>query len=102
MHRKALADAIEKARRADPEKEQAKEDADKVKALAAEKRIKNRKEYMDKKLEEKQKINRGEINDEEMFYWEGKSRIINLELTGMNTFAVTSNFLTPDGVISIL
>ena len=43
MHRKALADAIEKARRADPEKEAAKEDGEKIKALAAEKRIQNRK-----------------------------------------------------------
>ena len=45
MHRKALADNIEKARRADPEVEAAKEEGEKIKVLAAEKRIENRKAY---------------------------------------------------------
>ena len=43
MHRKVLADAIEKARRADPEKEAEKDNTEKIKALAAEKRAENRK-----------------------------------------------------------
>ena len=54
------------------------------------------------KKDNQRKRDKGEINDEEVFLREGKSRIINFELTGMHTFAVTSNFLTPDGVIAIL
>jgi hypothetical protein len=46
LHRKALADNIEKARRADPVKEEEKENYEKVKALAAEKRVENRKQYL--------------------------------------------------------
>ena len=57
---------------------------------------------MDAKKDKLRKRERGEIDDEEIFLREGKSRIINFELTGMLSFAVTSNFLTPDGVISIL
>ena len=41
----------------------------------------------------------GEIDEEEMFMREGKSRIINMEFSSLTTFAVTSNFLTPDAII---
>jgi len=47
LHRKALAENIEKARRADPEKEKEKEEAEKIKALA------NRKQYLKMQAEKK-------------------------------------------------
>jgi hypothetical protein len=53
LHRKALAENIEKARRADPEKEKEKEEAEKIKALAAEKRLANRKQYLKMQAEKK-------------------------------------------------
>lgn len=43
LHRKALAENIEKARRADPEQEKSKEESEKLRVLAAEKRLANRK-----------------------------------------------------------
>jgi hypothetical protein len=46
LHRKNLAENIEKARREDPLKTKEKEEAEKREALAAEMRAKNRKEYL--------------------------------------------------------
>ena len=65
MHRKVLADAIEKARRADPEKEAEKDNTEKIKAIAAEKRAENRKQYnaMKKAQEEDKKL--GLFDEEE-------------------------------------
>jgi hypothetical protein len=37
-----------------------------------------------------------------MFMREGKSRIINFEFTSLTTFGISSNFLTPDAIVSLI
>ena len=72
------------------------QDAEKVRLeREAEKvRLEKKAQEEDKKL--------GLFDEEENFLREGKSRIINMEFSSLTTFAVNSNFLTPDAIIQLL
>ena len=65
-------------------------------------RVANRKEYLQAKKAKDMARERGQVDEDELFLREGKSRIINFEFTSLKTFAVTSNFLTPDVIIALL
>lgn len=72
MHRKALAENIEKARRADPEKEKTVEQSERIRQEAAERRVANRKQYMlMQAAKAKARVVKG-IDEDEIFIREGK------------------------------
>ena len=70
--------------------------------MAAEKRIENRKAYNAMLQEKKIKLQNGELEDEDAFMREGKARILNFEFTSLRTFGISSNFLTPNNIVSMV
>lgn len=109
LHRKHLAEAIERARRQDPMTAQQKADAEELERLAAEKRQQNKKAYNDMKMKQQQaKVQAVQQEEEEedingdVKIRDGKHRTINFEMTGINSFSVSFNFTTPDDVLAIL
>eukprot|EP00347_Sterkiella_histriomuscorum_P021164 403335006 len=100
LHRKNLAENIEKARRADDNKIKEKELADKREKEAQALRAANKKKYMEKKksIKMQQMLQNQEDEEGDIQLRDGRTRVVNVQMISQEMFSVSTNFVMPEEI----